>query len=468
MTTRNDADGSADDSNESNSSLGIIIAAAAAVLLCCNITVAVLAKKRSAASGNRTKGIAARGDPNATSVDNEAYTGDGSTPDYHIPDFGDGNNAAIMNEPDYDVVHEVLSTSTGVAGSRVGEGNVAVRFGDGTSNNGTNPDYHVPDFGDGNNANTAITTQPDYDEVHSALGNQAPIAVRGVGHADSNGTGLQGGAGGYDTVDFNGAARTGPSTVTSQPTYDKQTPGNVARPASLYDVAADDGSGAPPRPVEFVQGSVTQAPSHYDNAASEVFGETQEGDVVYEAMGDNAPPEYETLPGENVLHDYEALQDRSSSTVNYEAMQDDGGTGGLYSAAASNGDIVFAAKAGAPGSVVYASSPGSGNGDATYEATAGVVISDVYATVTRGGTAEELPDYVHGTVDRKAAEAALQMQGLRVGSHLLRTRKPGQYVLTMCTDAVKERFAHHMLQRGKSMLYTQTCTLGGWCSLCAR
>ena len=98
----------------------------------------------------------------------------------------------------------------------------------------------------------------------------------------------------------------------------------------------------------------------------------------------------------------------------------------------------------------YTSSPAGTNDNATYEATAGVVTADVYATVSRGNhTPDTVPDYVHGTtVDRKKAEAALRSQGLIVGSHILRTKKAGTYVMTMCTDPVKETFAHHILLRG--------------------
>ena len=98
----------------------------------------------------------------------------------------------------------------------------------------------------------------------------------------------------------------------------------------------------------------------------------------------------------------------------------------------------------------YASSPAGTDDNATYEAMAGVVTTDVYATVSRGNdTPDTVPDYVHGTtVDRKKAEAALRSQGLVVGSHILRTKKAGTYVMTMCTDPAKETFAHHVLQRG--------------------
>ena len=45
-------------------------------------------------------------------------------------------------------------------------------------------------------------------------------------------------------------------------------------------------------------------------------------------------------------------------------------------------------------------------------------------------------------------EAALRSQGLVVGVHILRTKKAGTYVMTLCTDPAKETFAHHVLQRG--------------------
>ena len=45
-------------------------------------------------------------------------------------------------------------------------------------------------------------------------------------------------------------------------------------------------------------------------------------------------------------------------------------------------------------------------------------------------------------------EEALRRHGLVVGSHILRTKKAGTFVMTMCTDAAKETFAHHALQRG--------------------
>ena len=98
----------------------------------------------------------------------------------------------------------------------------------------------------------------------------------------------------------------------------------------------------------------------------------------------------------------------------------------------------------------YASSSAGTDDTATYAAMAEVVTTDVYATVSRGnGPPDAVPDYVHGTtVDRKKTEAALRSKGLVVGSHILRTKKAGTYVMTVCTDPAKEIFAHHVLQRG--------------------
>ena len=117
----------------------------------------------------------------------------------------------------------------------------------------------------------------------------------------------------------------------------------------------------------------------------------------------------------------------------------------------------------------YASSPAGTDDNATYEAIAGVVTTDVYTTVSRGNdTPDTVPDYVHSTtVDRKKAEAALRNQGLIVGSHILRTKKAGTYVMTVCTDPVKETFTHHVLQRGTCVGVSGfSCCL--CCALCHR
>ena len=90
---------------------------------------------------------------------------------------------------------------------------------------------------------------------------------------------------------------------------------------------------------------------------------------------------------------------------------------------------------------------------ASTTSSATVTAIEATATATTGGaTPEVVPDYVHGiTFDRKQAEAALQARGLTAGSHLLRTKKPGTYVMTICIDATedaKKPFAHHILQLG--------------------
>ena len=53
---------------------------------------------------------------------------------------------------------------------------------------------------------------------------------------------------------------------------------------------------------------------------------------------------------------------------------------------------------------------------------------------------------VHGAISRAEAERLLASAGLAVGLHLVRSKGEGAFVLTVCVDAAKPVFAHHVLQ----------------------
>ena len=425
--------------------LDAVIGVVLAVLLIACVVLAVF-KKRSA---GKVPGIAY--DPNATSAENAVFAPPGDGPsngsDYHIPDFGEGTDSTktLASQPDYDEVQSVPSEADGAVG----------------------PDSeHTSGFGAG--------AEPAYADA-SGLVPQATTVTTTVATA-----------GDYDQVNFEGAARFNglpPNAISAAPTYDKQTPSNAPRPASLYDIMADGGSDAAPRPVQIIRGNAAQALLERANGATEVCGnDANSTDALYEQMtanststrtaapsqsrgagawqvgggydsdDDNATsPDSATLGnGTNIAHDYEALQDRSVGTTNYEVLQGGGGVDVLYSTTASNGDIAFAAKQSAPGNIVYAASPTGTDENTTFEATVGLV-----TTAARGGaTPNDVPDYVHSTVvDRKKAETALRDHRLSTGCHILRTKKPGTYVMTMCTDAANGTFAHHVLQCGTGGVY---------------
>ena len=252
-TTAGSASGSQKDDDD-NSPLGVILGAlGAVVIIAWIIGVLVVLKKRSAAADKRPGNAH---DPNAATVDNAVFAfpgnggaapGNSPAPDYHIPDFGDGNNTtnpnAATSEPDYDEVQGVLGNQSG-GGS-----------------GGAEPDYQ--DATDIGNQAAAVTADPNYADASSLLPRSSLQASASAGD--------------YDDVDFEGAARFNglpPNAISNAPMYDKQPANNAARPASLYDVMVDDGVGAAPRSVQMIRGSAAQVPSERNNGASEVFGET--------------------------------------------------------------------------------------------------------------------------------------------------------------------------------------------------
>ena len=117
-TTPRESASDHDTKEDSGASLGVILGLVGAVLLiACIIGVFVVLKKRSAV--DKRPGNA--NDPNAAAVDNAvfAFPANNPAPDYHVPDFGDGNNTtnpnAATSEPDYDEVQGVLGNQSGGA-----------------------------------------------------------------------------------------------------------------------------------------------------------------------------------------------------------------------------------------------------------------------------------------------------------------------------------------------------------------
>ena len=270
-TATDDAQHSDDDEGSGLSQGAIIAVVAVFVLIACTIGALVALKKRSTHKPPRVEN-----NRNATTTENAVFSlpvntdaAPDNTPasDYHIPDFGEGNsapsNGEATSQPDYAEVQNAVG-SDGVA----------------------EPDYQTAsDLGSKSPSNQVggDTVGPDYQGA-TGIGNQAAAGTADPNYADASSLlprlSLQASAsaGDYDDVNFEGAARFNglpPNAISNAPMYDKQPANNAVRPASLYDVMADDGVGAAPRSVQMIRGSAAQVPSERNNGASEVFGETQ-------------------------------------------------------------------------------------------------------------------------------------------------------------------------------------------------